>query len=224
MITINNLTKKFGTITVLDDISIHFGKGKVYGIVGENGSGKTTLFRCIAELEKFEGTIVSELIPFRQRLGYIMAEQFFISKITGKEYIRLLLEARGKKGIDIKSKNIFDLPLDRYIESYSTGMKKKLAITASILQNNEFIIMDEPFNGLDLSSCIILTELIKILKNKGKTIILSSHIFASLTECCDEIIKLENGKLSNTIHREDFKLLEEELKSKILPQNIADFI
>lgn len=84
--------------------------------------------------------------------------------------------------------------------------------------------MDEPFNGLDLSSCIILTELIKILKNKGKTIILSSHIFTSLTECCDEIIKLENGKLSNIIHREDFKLLEEELKSKILPQNIANML
>src|SRR5690606_19066997 len=77
MITINNLTKKFGSITVLDDISIHFGKAKVYGIVGENGSGKTTLFRCIAELEKFEGTIVSELTPLRQQLGYIMAEQFF---------------------------------------------------------------------------------------------------------------------------------------------------
>lgn len=224
MITIEHLTKKFGEQTVLDNINIRFEKGKVYGIVGENGSGKTTLFRCIAELEKFEGKITSDLKPLRQHLGYIMAENFFMSKITGEEYIGLLLEARGKSSTDILAKNIFDLPLDRYVEDYSTGMKKKLVITASLLQDNPFIIMDEPFNGLDLSSCIILTELIKILRNKGKTVILSSHIFASLMESCDEIIKLDNGKLSAPIEKDDFKSLEEELKSKLLPQNLQDFL
>lgn len=224
MITIEHLTKKFGEQTVLDNIHIRFEKGKVYGIVGENGSGKTTLFRCIAELEKFEGKITSDLKPLRQHLGYIMAENFFMSKITGEEYIGLLLEARGKSSTDILAKNIFDLPLDRYVEDYSTGMKKKLVITASLLQDNPFIIMDEPFNGLDLSSCIILTELIKILRNKGKTVILSSHIFASLMESCDEIIKLDKGKLSAPIEKDDFKSLEEELKSKLLPQNLQDFL
>lgn len=157
-------------------------------------------------------------------MGYIMAENHFLSKITGEEYIRLLLEAREKTNTDILSKNIFELPLHDYVESYSTGMKKKLIITATLLQNNDFIIMDEPFNGLDLSSSIVLTELIKILQSKGKTIILSSHIFASLMQSCDIILKLENGKLSNPIQPHEFENLENELKSKMLPTNINDFI
>lgn len=224
MLSITNLSKKFGNKIILDDINIEFEAGKIYGIVGENGTGKTTLFRCISKLEESDGEINSTLKPLKQHLGYIMAENYFLSKITGEEYIRLLLEARGLKNIEIKSKNIFDLPLQDYVESYSTGMKKKLIITATLLQNNSFIIMDEPFNGLDLSSSIVLTELIKILKHKGKTVILSSHIFASLMESCDVILKLENGKLSVPIAKEDFQALENELKSKLLPDNIEDFI
>lgn len=224
MLSITNLSKKFGNKTILDDISIEFEAGKIYGIVGENGAGKTTLFRCITHLETFTGEINSTIKPLRQHLGYIMAENYFLPKITGEEYIRLLLEARGFKNIDIKSKNIFELPLQDYVESYSTGMKKKLIITATLLQNNSFIIMDEPFNGLDLSSSIVLTEILKILKSKGKTVILSSHIFASLMESCDVLLKLEHGKLSEPITKDKFQELEDELKSKLLPDNIADFI
>lgn len=224
MLKIANLSKQFGNKIILDNISFSFKKGQTYGIVGENGSGKTTLFRCISKLETYTGEITSETKTLRKELGYIMAENSFLSKITGEEYIRLILEGRNLKHIDILSKNIFDLPLQKYVESYSTGMKKKLIITSTLLQKNQYIIMDEPYNGLDLSSCIILTELIKILKSKGKTIIISSHIFSTLIESCDIILKLENGKLSKPIPKEDFHALEEELKSKLLPHNIHSFI
>lgn len=224
MLTITNLTKKFGNKTILDNINFQFERGKIYGIVGENGAGKTTFFRCISQIEDCSGEIISEISPFKQHLGYIMAENHFLTKITGEEYIRLLLEARGQQQIDILSKNIFDLPLSQYVESYSTGMKKKLVITSILLQDNSFIIMDEPFNGLDLSSSLVLTELIKVLKEKGKTVILSSHIFSSLVESCDVILKLDNGRLSDPIAKENFQDLENELKSKLLPDNIRDFI
>lgn len=87
MIAIQNLSKKYGTNDVLKNINIEFDKGKVYGIVGENGAGKTTLFRCIADLENYEGEIISNSNPIKNYLGLLLTEPFFFQKITGKEYI-----------------------------------------------------------------------------------------------------------------------------------------
>jgi ABC-2 type transport system ATP-binding protein len=97
MISIQNLSKSFGTKQVLKNINVQFDKGQVYGIVGENGAGKTTLFRCIAGLEYYEGQIISELKPLKNYLGLLLTEPFFFTKITGKEYIRLLCNARKKE-------------------------------------------------------------------------------------------------------------------------------
>ena len=127
MLIIENLSKSFGSNKVLKNISITFEKGKVYGIVGENGSGKTTLFNCIAELENFEGIIKDDFEKRKNTLGFLQTEPYFFSKITGKEYLQLLCNARNVKMEDFEDKNIFDLPLDQYAATYSTGMKKKLA-------------------------------------------------------------------------------------------------
>ena len=126
-------------------INIQFDKGNVYGIVGENGAGKTTLFRCIAGLENYDGQINSELNPLKNYLGLLLTEPFFFTKITGKEYIRLLCNARKKEVSKIDDKNIFDLPLNQYASTYSTGIKKKLALLAILLQDNQCFILDEPF-------------------------------------------------------------------------------
>ena len=155
MISIQNLSKSFGTKQVLKNINAQFDRGQVYGIVGENGAGKTTLFRCIAGLENYEGQIISELNPLKNYLGLLLTEPFFFAKITGKEYIRLLCNARKKEVLKIDEKNIFDLPLNQYASTYSTGMKKKLALLAILLQENQYFIFDEPFNGVDIHSNII---------------------------------------------------------------------
>ncbi|WP_107037203.1 ABC transporter ATP-binding protein [Brumimicrobium mesophilum] len=207
MIQIKNLSKSFGKKHVLKEINITFEKGKVYGIVGENGSGKTTLFRCIAELEKYKGKIISDYDELKNHLGLLFTDPFFFNRITGKEYIQLLLNARKIKNTDINSKNIFDLPLNQYASTYSTGMKKKLALTAILLQENDVFILDEPFNGVDIHGNILITEIIKKLKELGKTIIISSHIFSTLSETCDEIHLLKNG----------------EFIKRATPQNFADF-
>lgn len=126
MIKISGLNKSFGEKKVLKDINLEFLEGNVYGIVGENGAGKTTLFRCIAGLETYDGNITSKLTPLKNHLGLLFTEPFFFSKITGKEYISLLCKARYKIHVDIEGKNIFDLPLNQYASTYSTGMKKKI--------------------------------------------------------------------------------------------------
>ena len=213
MIRIKNLSKQFGKKVVLNNLSIEFERGKIYGIIGENGAGKTTLFRCIAGLESFDGEIVSEINPLKDHLGYLTAEPFFFPMITGEEYIRLLCNARDKKLTEIDSNNIFDLPLNQYVTSYSTGMRKKLALLAVLLQGNDIFILDEPFNGIDLNGSIILTEIIHRLKELGKTVIISSHIFSTLSDTCDEILVLRNGTITQKVAREEFYLLEKEMKN-----------
>ena len=212
MIKINGLSKSYGKNEVLKNISMTFSKGKVYGIVGENGAGKTTLFRCISGLESYNGEIISDITPLKNHLGLLLTDPFFFSKITGKEYIRLLCNARGKNNLEFESKNIFKLPLNQYASTYSTGMKKKLAITAILLQENEYFILDEPFNGVDIQSNIILTEIILKLKELNKIILISSHIFSTLSDTCDEIHLLRKGEQIKSVQKSEFKNLEQEMK------------
>lgn len=220
MIQIKNLSKRFGENEVLKNINLQFSKGHIYGVVGENGAGKTTLFRCIAGLEDYEGSIISGLNPLKNHLGLLQTEPYFFSKITGKEYLKLLCNARGKMHVDIESKNIFDLPLNRYASIYSTGMKKKLALTAIFLQGNEYFILDEPFNGVDIQSNLMLTEIILKLKDLNKIVIISSHIFSTLSDTCDEIHVLNKGQQIKSVQKSEFKTLEQEMKSTTIGTRI----
>jgi len=220
MIKMNDLSKVFGDKEVLKNVSMEFSNGNVYGIVGENGAGKTTLFRCIAGLESYSGEIISDVTPLKNHLGLLLTDPFFFSMITGREYIRLLCNARGKTNLDIDSKNIFDLPLHQYASTYSTGMKKKLAITAILLQENEYFILDEPFNGVDIQSNIILTEIILKLKELNKIVIISSHIFSTLSETCDEIHLLRKGEQIKSVQKSGFKNLEQEMKEMTIGNRI----
>jgi ABC-2 type transport system ATP-binding protein len=140
--------------------------------------------------------------------------------MTGKEYIRLLCNARGKTNIRIDEKNIFNLPLDQYASTYSTGMKKKLAITAILLQENAYFIFDEPFNGVDIQSNIILTEIILKLKELNKIILISSHIFSTLSDTCDEIHLLRKGAQIKSVQKDAFKDLEQEMRAFTIGNSI----
>jgi len=139
-----------------------------------------------------------------------------MSYITGWEYLKLHCTARGIQQEDFKAQNIFELPLNEYIEHYSTGMLKKLAFTALLLQKNDIYILDEPFNGVDIQSNIILSAVIQKLKLASKTVLISSHIFSSLQENCDEICVLNNGTIEETVRKEDFNRLGEQLKNEIV--------
>jgi ABC-2 type transport system ATP-binding protein len=213
MIEITELSKQYGTVKALKNVNIRFEEGCVYGIVGENGAGKTTLFRCIAGLEDYEGQILSDTQPLKNQLGYLPTEPYYFSKITGKEYIQLLVNAREKKIEKIDDKNIFDLPLNQYASTLSTGMKKKLAITAILLQENQYFILDEPFNGVDIQSNLIMIEIIHKLRELNKTVIISSHIFSTLSDTCDEIFLLRQGEFIKSVKKEDFNVLESDMKA-----------
>lgn len=212
MISIKNLTKHYGSHQVLKGIDLQLEAGKVHGIVGENGAGKTTLFKCIAGLEDCEGSITSQFSPLKNHLGFLQTDPFFFSKITGREYLQLLCNARQLPPTDLDAKNIFDLPLNQYASTYSTGMKKKLALTAILLQQNEVFILDEPFNGVDIQSNMVITEIIQKLRSLGKTVLISSHIFSTLNDTCDVIYLLKDGRFVRQAEREGFGDLEAEMR------------
>jgi len=222
MIQIQNLHKKYGRKEVLCDINMEFQKGGVYGIMGANGAGKTTLFKCISGLEKFDGEIKAELNPLKDHLGLLWTVPYIFSKITGREYIRLLCNARNIKIENINDKNIFELPLDRFASQYSTGMKKKLAFTAILLQQNQVFILDEPFNGVDIQSNMIIEKIILELKKLGKTVLISSHILKTLGAICDEIFYLNEGEIEYHLQKDDFAILEDLVNGESINQKIAN--
>jgi ABC-2 type transport system ATP-binding protein len=216
MKSIRNLSKSYGNKSVLHNINLEFEPGKVYGIVGENGAGKTTLFRCIAGMESYNGEIESSLENLKNHLGFLQTNPDFMSKMTGWEYLKLLCTARKIKEDDFEQQNIFELPLNQYAEYYSTGMKKKLALMGVILQKNEVFILDEPFNGVDLHSNILISAIIQKLKSSGKTVLISSHIFSTLSESCDVIHLLKSGTIERSFERHAFAELESEMKAFVV--------
>jgi ABC-2 type transport system ATP-binding protein len=220
MITVTNLSKLYAKRQVLQNIDLYFAPGNVYGIIGENGAGKTTLFKCLAGLESYEGTIHYDNGILKNVMGFLPTDLFFFSKITGKEYLQLLCNARKIKLENIEEQNIFDLPLGEYAETYSTGMKKKLAITGILLQQNKVFILDEPFNGVDIQSNLLIKELILKLKSLNKIIIISSHIFSTLKETCDQLHLLKAGSLVKTVLKNEFHLIEEDLKDSSIGSKI----
>lgn len=223
MIEIKNLSKLYGTKLALDYINLTFHPGTISGIVGENGAGKTTLFRCISQLEKYQGSIISPFDVLKNHIGLLTTHPYYLSHITGKEYLQLICNARKIRMEDIEDKNIFDLPLKEFASNYSTGMKKKLALTAILLQKNDIYILDEPYNGVDIQSNIIISEIIDKLKSLGKTILISSHIFSVLADKCDQIHVLHAGKYKKTVERDAYESLESEMKENILAKNISKF-
>lgn len=220
MIQLVDFGKSFGDKELLKGLNEMFDLGKVYGVVGQNGAGKTTLFRCIAGLEKYQGSLLSSISPLKSRLGYLPAEAYFLPKITAEEYIFLMTEARGRKLVDLETRNVFGLPLKEYVEKYSTGMKKKLAITAVLLQDNAYYIFDEPYNGLDFQSSLLFSEIVLKLRHMGKLVLISSHIYATLKDSCDEILWLADGAIRSRVGRADFASLEMHLKDQLLNVDI----
>jgi ABC-2 type transport system ATP-binding protein len=220
MLTIKNLSKSFGKTQVLKKIDIDFKKGVTYGIVGKNGAGKSTLFRCIAGLEKYDGSISPSSRELKNQLGLLLSEPYFFAKITGREYIQLLCDARRQKLNNLDERNIFELPLDQYASTYSTGMKKKLALLAILIQENSYYILDEPFNGVDMQSNIIIESIIHKLKSLGKIVLMSSHVYSILCSTCDEIHLLNDGVFTDYATKEGFVMLENKMQNIIVGDRI----
>lgn len=212
MLTITSLNKYYGSHHVLKDLNASFAPGQVHGIIGLNGAGKTTLFNCICGLLDYEGTIAHTTIKdLKNHIGYVPTEPYFFPRTKGKEYLDLIRHARGEKETDNRIPERFDLPLNEYIDNYSTGMKRKIAFSAAMIGHSDIYILDEPFNGVDIKSNLVLKHHILELKAQGRTVLLSSHIISSLTELCDDVFMLKDGRMDKHYKPHEFGKIEADM-------------
>ncbi len=216
MINVQDLSVGFNGHEVLKNITIGFEEGLVHGIVGLNGAGKTTFFNAFAKMLKPDS---GEFIQNGTALGirstaYLETGNFFFSRITGNEYLKIFRQTNIT--FDLAAlQDYFKLPLDELIENYSTGMKKKLALLAVLKQDKSIFILDEPFNGLDLETYKILELIILSLKQKQRTVFVSSHIIDPLLTTCDKIHLLQDGVFIKTYKKDEFFKIEEDLFGKL---------
>lgn len=212
MIRVIDLSVKFGNQVILNNIQQDFNEGLIHGVVGLNGAGKTTLFNTLSGIIKPNvGKILYQDKPLtHSKIGYLEANNFFYSNITGNEHLNIF--SKTNSDFDIQALNeLTRIPLDNLIETYSSGMKKKLAMLALIKKDNPIYILDEPFNSLDFESSKVLELITMNLKMKSKTIFISSHIIETLTPICDHIHLMENGVFKKTFDPPTFQEIENAL-------------
>ncbi|MEM8969548.1 MAG: ATP-binding cassette domain-containing protein, partial [Bacteroidota bacterium] len=207
---------------VIRNLDLTIESGSTHGLVGLNGSGKTTLITGLCGLKSLANGKIqfnnSALV--KKDVAYLETNNFFYSNITGREYLELFTYYHPDFAIE-EWNQLFDLPLDQYTESYSTGMKKKLAFMGVIALDRAILVLDEPFNGIDLETTQKLKTIIKTLKEQGKTILLTSHIIESLTSLCTAISYLADGQIQYTFQPLEYAGMEEQLFGSSQEKNAA---
>lgn len=206
ILDIQNISVSYQKHLVLDNLNLSLTPNTIHGIVGLNGAGKTTLLHTIANfITPNSGSILYEGRKLENTdIAFLETRNFFYHKITGKEYLGLFKTQNPTFNFEDWN-NLFELPLNKLIETYSTGMKKKLAFLAVLSLNRKVIILDEPFNGLDLETNLVIKKILFGLKEAGKTIIITSHILEALTEITDYIHYLSEKRIFKTFEKENMK-------------------
>ncbi|MCH2043173.1 MAG: ABC transporter ATP-binding protein [Saprospiraceae bacterium] len=214
MLKIEQLEVAYGQQTILNGLDLTFHEGEIHGVLGMNGAGKTTFFKTIyGHLSALSGQcLYKNNVVSSQSIAFLETQNYFYPYMKGKEYLELMTTRNKAFQVD-RWNEVFELPLDRFIDNYSTGMKKKLAFMGILALDRPILILDEPFNGVDVESNEKIAFLLKKLKASGKIIIISSHIIHSLTSICDKISHLDKGKIARTYTPNEFPDLEEQLRA-----------
>lgn len=201
-----NVRKRFGGEEVLKPLTFALERGKTCGIVGNNGSGKTVLMKCICGfLPVTEGTVkvggrlIGKERDFPESLGVIIETPGFLSNLSGRRNLEILADLRGKvKRGEITSvlrRVGLDPDLKKPVAKYSLGMRQRLGIAQAIMEDPLFLVLDEPFNGLDKHGAEEIRNLLLGEKRRGKTILLASHNSEDIRILCDQVFEMDGGVL-----------------------------
>lgn len=207
IISVQSLYKNFGEEKVLKGVSREFAQGQIHGIIGNNGSGKTVLMKCICGFLKpdageviVDGKRIGHDTDFPENMGIIIETPGFLPNLTGFKNLKLLASLQRKISEEDIRENICRVGLDpdmkKPVGKYSLGMRQRLGIAQAIMEDPSFLILDEPFNGLDKGGVLHMRNLIKSLRAEGKTILLASHNQADIDELCDTVCEMDAGQMS----------------------------
>jgi ABC-2 type transport system ATP-binding protein len=211
-ISVQNVSKDFGSDRILKNISRDFEAGRIHGIVGNNGSGKTVLMKCIcgfllptAGKVHVEGKCVGKDVDFPPDMGIIIETPGFLPNLSGVRNLEILASLNRKIKLADIAASLRRVGLDptmrKPVSKYSLGMRQRLGIAQAIMENPRLLILDEPLSGLDKHGVREMRELIKGLKVEGKTILLASHNQGDVDELCDTVCEMDAGIM--TMVRED---------------------
>lgn len=223
---VKNLTKRFENVLAVDNVSFEIPEGSVFGLIGRNGAGKTTTIRMMMGIYLpdygeviLRGSKVGQ--EFKNKVGYLPEERGLYKKMKVLDTLLYFAELKGKLGKDIKERaetylKKFDLYDRRYskIEDLSKGNQQKIQFIATIIHEPDFLILDEPFSGLDPINTNLLKDIILEMKQKGKVIILSTHLIDYAEKMCDYIAIIDHGKII-------LKGSLNEIKSKYSQRNVS---
>lgn len=207
MLEVKGMSKSFGSLKAVSDVSFAIPDGKILGLIGQNGAGKSTTFRLILNFIKADqGEILWNGQPLTEKvyneIGYLPEERGLYPKISIEDQLLYFAELRGKSKKEIAP--LIDTWMEKFqvkgkktdkIKSLSKGNQQKVQVIATLIHEPKLIILDEPFSGLDPVNAELLKEAIIELKNKGACVIFSSHNMENVEKICDHLIMLKNGKM-----------------------------
>ncbi len=211
MLEVRGLTKRYGGIRAVEDVSFTLKPGEILGYIGPNGAGKSTTVKMIIGLIepsegqiRFQGRSVIEDLPgFQSRIGYVPEESHLYPYLTGREYLQLVGRLRGMPRAKLEAKidrflHLFSLAEDGDcpVSAYSKGMRQKILLSAALMHNPELLILDEPLSGLDVTTALVLRDLLQELAAQGRAILYSSHVLDVLEKVCSRVLILNRGRVA----------------------------
>jgi ABC-2 type transport system ATP-binding protein len=209
ILEVQQVSKSYKKKKAIDNVSFNIKRGEVVGLVGPNGAGKTTLMKIIMNLiQNYQGTIkLEEHKKRKKQIGAIIENPSFYPNLSGMENLKYFAEVSGGYDEEHVRSIIEMMKIDGFInkkvKNYSLGMKQRLGIAQSLLNNPDFLILDEPTNGLDPEGVVEIRNIIaEIVRTKNISVLISSHILSEIENLCDRVLFLKNGSL---IHALDLK-------------------
>jgi len=210
MLEANHLVKRFFGVAAVDEVTFVVRPGEIVGYLGPNGSGKTMTARMLTGLltptsgiVTFNGRdIAADMVGYHRRLGYVPEEPHLYPFLSGREYLQLIGRLRELPAALVEKKIDAFLELfgirdaaEQSISAYSKGMKQKVLISAALLHDPDVLIFDEPESGLDVTAVLVLRNLVRMLAERGKAILYSSHIMEIVEKVCTRVIILHRGRI-----------------------------
>lgn len=210
MLELRGVTKKFSAFPVVNHVNFTVRPGEVLGYLGPNGAGKTTTIRMLAGLLEptdgeifFEGkNIKKDLYEYKKKLGYVPEQSEIYPHLSGFDYLLMVGRLRGIPERLLQDKiyeflRLFDLKIDMdvAIGAYSKGMRQKILISAALLHNPDILLLDEPLSGLDVTTAMVIRDLVKRLAAEKKLLIYSSHVLEVTEKICSNIIIIHKGNI-----------------------------
>jgi ABC-2 type transport system ATP-binding protein len=210
MLAANSLSKFYGSVPAVQDISFSLQPGQILGYLGPNGSGKSTTVKMLTGLLQptrgqifYDGEdIHQDLAAYRTHLGYVPEEANLYPYLTGEEYLDMVATLRAMSPSHANSRirsllELFSLHPHRDVAlgSYSKGMRQRILIIAALMDNPDVLILDEPLSGLDVTSALIFKNLVQTLSAKGKAVLFCSHVLEVVEKICSQLIILRKGQV-----------------------------